>query len=129
MGVRIGRSLACLLLLAAMSVLTACDSDKPAASSDPAAASGVRGTVVAVDGLHGGPRPRPGGSVVAHSGGPEGRVVGTGTVDADGAFEIDLPAGTYTLVQTGSFGKSPEFATVTVEPGRYSDATLALQMR
>ena len=60
-------------------------------------------------------------TVVAHKGEVDGPVVAQAVADHDGRFRIDLPPGTYTLVQAEVAGR-PE--TITVHAGKYVRITL-----
>ncbi len=81
--------------------------------------------------LGGGPYPgivrtEPGMTVAVHEGDLHGRIVATTKADSSGAFKVDLPPGTYTLIEV-SDGALPQI--VTVEPGKYVTVTLWIAAR
>ena len=113
-------------LLLALAALPACGaSTPPSPSPSPSAESGVRGVAKSA----GGPSvdgttnvwPSSNVTVVAHSGAVDGPVVAQAVADHDGRFRIDLPPGTYTLVQAEP-ASQPK--TVTVHAGEYVRITL-----
>jgi predicted small lipoprotein YifL len=126
----VSRSAALLVPLAAvllaLATLSACGrSTPPSPSASPE--SGVRGTAKSA----GGPAtsdgttnvwPSSNVTVVAHAGGIGGQVVARVVADHAGKFSIDLPSGTYTLVQAAPAGAQPK--TVTVRQGEYAHLTL-----
>jgi Carboxypeptidase regulatory-like domain len=69
------------------------------------------------------PRPQPRASVVAHEGDLHGPTVARTQTDPSGAFQIDLPPGTYTVASNGLS------KTVTVKPGSYVTVTLVMEMK
>lgn len=117
-------SLAAMVL--ALAALPACGaSTPPSPSPSPSPESGVRGTAKSA----GGPSvdgttnvwPSSGVTVVAHRGAVDGPVVAEAVADHDGRFRIDLPPGTYTLVQAEA-ASQPK--TVVVHAGEYVRITL-----
>ena len=109
------------LLVAAAFLASACAGSSPT----PPGSSGVTGTAM----IEGGPadwspRPEPGVHVVAHKGGRDGRVAASVRVGPNGKFKMDLPPGTYTLVEVPN-SLAPR--TVTIEPGRYVTVTLMVE--
>ena len=128
---RLGRWLLLGLLLAGLVSTLGCQSGTGVPRSGSASASGVSGTDVVFSGVAAspGPHPRTGATVEAHAGGPAGTVVATTKTDSAGRFRLDLPAGTYVLVETGTYGMRPAPETVTVEPSTYATVTMTLQTR
>ena len=115
-------SLAAVLL--AFATLSACGtSTPPSPSASPE--SGVRGTAKSAGGptLDGTTNVWPSGNVtiVAHQGEIGGPVVGPVVADHSGRFSINLPSGTYTLVQADVAGQPK---TVTIRPGEYAHVIL-----
>jgi multidrug efflux pump subunit AcrA (membrane-fusion protein) len=117
-----------LVSLAAMmlAALPACGaSTPPSPSPSPSPESGVRGIAKAA----GGPSvdgttnvwPSSNVTVVAHRGAFDGPVVAQAVADHNGRFRIDLPPGTYTLVQAEVAGQPK---TVVVHAGEYVRITL-----
>ena len=113
-------------IVLALAVLPACGtSTPPSPSPSPSPVSGVRGTAKSA----GGPSvdgttnvwPSSNVTVVAHKGEVDGPVIGQAVTDHGGRFSIDLPPGTYTLVQSEVAGQPK---TVTVHAGEYVRITL-----
>jgi len=109
------------LLVAVAFLLSACAGSSPT----PPGSSGVKGTAMIEGGPAGwSPRPEPGVHVIAHKGGRNGRVAASVRVGSNGEFKMDLPPGTYTLLEVpNSLGPRK----VTVEPGRYVTVTLMVE--
>ena len=127
---RVRSSVLWTVLISAMLLLAGCRTGAPGASQGSRQASGVRGWALIAGGpAPGTARPVRGVVVVAHSGGPGGSVAGSSTADASGLFKIDLSPGTYTLVQTGTYGEHAPPQVVTVEPGTYATVMMTLQVR
>ena len=70
------------------------------------------------------PRPEPGVHVIAHKGDRNGSVAASVRVGPNGEFKMDLPPGTYTLLEVPS-NIAPR--TITVERGRYVTVTLMVE--
>ena len=113
-------------IVLALAALPACGtSTPPSPSPSPSPESGVRGTAKSA----GGPSvdgttnvwPSSNVTVVAHKGEVDGPVVAQAVADHGGRFTIDLPPGTYTLVQAEVAGQPK---TVTVHAGEYVRITL-----
>jgi multidrug efflux pump subunit AcrA (membrane-fusion protein) len=112
-------------VLLALATLSACSiSTPPSPSASPE--SGLRGTAKSA----GGPAtsngttnvwPSSAVTVVAHKGGIGGPVVARVVADHAGRFSMDLPPGTYALVQANVAGQPK---TVTVRAGEYAHVTL-----
>jgi hypothetical protein len=114
------------VMVLALAALPACGaSTPPSPSPSPSPESGVRGVAKSA----GGPSvdgttsvwPSSNVTVVAHRGAVDGPVVAQAFADHDGEFRIDLPPGTYTLVQA-EVASQPK--TVTVHAGEYVRITL-----
>jgi hypothetical protein len=113
----------CLALVA----VSACGtSTPPSPSPSPSPESGVRGIAKSA----GGPAtsdeatnvwPSSNVTVVAHEGEIDGPVVARVVADQAGRFSMDLPPGTYTLVQADVAGQPKK---VTVHTGEYVRTTL-----
>jgi hypothetical protein len=71
-------------------------------------------------------RPVPGITVAVHEGGRYGKIVANAQTDSSGAFTVDTPAGTYTLILV-SDGAAPR--TIALEPGEHATVTLCIQAR
>jgi hypothetical protein len=71
----------------------------------------------------GSPRPEPGVAIAVHEGDLRGAIVARTTADSSGAFKVNLPPGTYTLIEVSDAAVSQ---TVTVEPGKYVSVTLTI---
>jgi len=117
---------AVLLALPAL-LLLACSTVSPSPAPSLSQASGVQGRAM----LGGGRYPgivlsEPGITVAVHGGDLHGEIVATTTADSSAAFKVDLPPGTYTLIEV-SDGAIPQ--TVTVEPGKYVTVTLWIAAR
>jgi hypothetical protein len=65
--------------------------------------------------------------IVVHAGDLQGEIVRRATADAGGAFKVDLPPGTYTVVLSPNFAIT-HAETVTPEPGRYVTVRLQADM-
>jgi hypothetical protein len=100
----------------------------PQPKSTPA--SGVQGRAMTSGGeLDAGPNPRPMPNVAifVHEGDLHGTIVAQTKADSTGAFKIDLPPGTYTLVEGLYAGGVPK--TITVKPGAYVRVRLMIVIR
>ena len=106
--------------------LSACGAASPSASPTPSQTSGVRGKAMFAGPFEAGSQPRPGVTVEVHQGDVHGTIVAKTVADPSGAFKVELPPGTYTLIEV-SDGAPPK--TVTVEPGRYVTVTLTIIAR
>jgi hypothetical protein len=106
-----------LLLASLLLLLSACGSPSPTLHS------GVQGKGMITGGPKAGSRPDPGVTVAVHRGDLHGAIVAKVKADSSGAFRVDLPPGTYTLVEVSG---SAVPRTVTVEPGKYVKVTLRI---
>jgi len=112
-----------LLLALTVLSLSACGGVSP--SPSPPQTARVQGTAMLAGGpAPGSARPLPGITVAVHEDDRHGKIVATAKTDTSGAFEVDLPPGTYTLILV-SDGAVPE--TVTLEPGDDTTVTLYIQ--
>jgi len=116
-----------LLSLVAVLALLLLSSCGGAARGPASGTSGVRGVAMAGGG------PAPAGhmpspwpvrncGVLVRKGDAQGSIVARTKTDQTGRFSIDLPPGTYTLVQSAPVGATPK--TVIVAPGKYVEVTL-----
>jgi len=69
-----------------------------------------------------GVEPQPDNTITVYAGTAKDAIVAKGRTDSSGAFAIDLPPGTYTVVW---WPTHPEI--VTVEPGKYVTLDLVMQ--
>ena len=112
------------VIVLALATFSACGTSTPPSPS-PSPESGIRGTAKSA----GGPSvdgttnvwPSSNVTVVAHKGEIGGPVEAQVVADHDGRFSMDLPPGTYTLVQADVAGQPK---TVTVRAGEYAHITL-----
>ena len=104
-----------------------CGSSGPSPSPSSSATSGVLGKAL-IDGgpPPGSPRPQGGVTVAAHRGALDGPVVAKTRAAMDGNFRLELPPGTYTLIEV-SDAAFPE--TVRVKPTQFSAVTLYIHAK